>query len=171
MRDLQAKIVELEEWRSTEKNIPSSLPTIKSYDIIVYSIATEECQDLASRFKENAKKDIAGMMDLYEKSIFDIQRYIQRPKINFKDEHPIPYALFNQLEDSFEKIKAEARVKEIISKEDIQDLLVKSSMEYSCYTTFVHKFVISMEEYSKCNIALNVKKSHIFNSREESILS
>ena len=45
MRDLQEKIVELKEWRSTEKNIPSSLSMIKSYDIMVYSMATEECQD------------------------------------------------------------------------------------------------------------------------------
>jgi hypothetical protein len=28
-----------------------------------------------------------------------------------------------------------------------------------------------MEEYRKCNIALDVKKAHIFNSREEKILS
>ena len=59
MRDLQAKIVELEEWRSTEKNIPSSLPMIKSYDIIVHSMATIECRDLASRFEENARKYLA----------------------------------------------------------------------------------------------------------------
>jgi vacuolar-type H+-ATPase subunit I/STV1 len=76
MRDLQDKIIELEEWRSIEKKIHSSLPTIKGYDIIVYSIATEECQDLASRFEENARKDLAGMVDLYEKSTYDIQRYI-----------------------------------------------------------------------------------------------
>ena len=43
MRDLQAKIVELEEWRSTENNIPSSLPMIKSYVITVHSMATIEC--------------------------------------------------------------------------------------------------------------------------------
>lgn len=66
MRGLQAKIVELEEWRSIKKNIPSSLPTIKIYDITMYSMATEECQDLASRFEENARKDLARMMDLYE---------------------------------------------------------------------------------------------------------
>ena len=76
MRDMQAKIVELEEWRSTEKNIPSSLLMIKRYDISVHSSVTIECQDLASRFEENAKKDLAEMMDLYEKSIYDIQRYI-----------------------------------------------------------------------------------------------
>jgi enoyl-[acyl-carrier-protein] reductase (NADH) len=39
---------------------------IKSYDIVVHSMATTECQDLASRFQEKARKDLAGMMDLYE---------------------------------------------------------------------------------------------------------
>lgn len=116
MRYLQAKIVELKEWRSTEKNIPSSLPMIKSYYITVHSMALMECQDLASRFKENARKDLAGMMDIYEKSTYDIQRYIQWPKINFKDEHPVPYALFKQLKDSFERIKVEVQDNEEFSK-------------------------------------------------------
>ena len=43
MRDLQAKIEDLEEWRSTETNIPSILPVIKSYDISVNTLATIEC--------------------------------------------------------------------------------------------------------------------------------
>jgi CRISPR/Cas system-associated endonuclease Cas3-HD len=54
MRDLQAKIENLEEWRTTEKNVPSSLLVIKSYDISVHTLATIKCEDLASRFKENA---------------------------------------------------------------------------------------------------------------------
>ena len=65
----------------------------------------------------------------------------------------------------------EVQAKEEFSIEDIQELLVKPSMEYSHYTTFMQKFVISVEEYKKCNIALVVKKAHIFNSREEKILS
>ena len=85
MRDLQEKIIELEEWRRTEKDIPSSLPMVKRYDITVYSMATTEYLDLASKFEENTRKDIAGMMDLYEKSTYDIQRYIQWPKINLKE--------------------------------------------------------------------------------------
>jgi hypothetical protein len=71
------------------------------------------------------------MMDLYEISIYDIQKYIQWLEINFEDEHPVPYALFKQFEDNFDKINAEVRAKEIISKEYIQELLVKPSMEYS----------------------------------------
>ena len=90
--------------------------------------------------------------------------------MNFEDEHPGPYAFFKQLEDDFVKVKAEVREAEF-SKEDIQELLVKPSMEYSHYSTFVHKFVISMEEYRKCNIALDVKRLHIFNATEEKILS
>ena len=140
---------------------------MKSYDISVHTLDTTECQDLASRFEENARKDLVGMMDLYAKSIYDIQSYIQWPEINLEDEHPIPFSFFQKLEGSNEKIKAEVRAKEFISKEDIEELLVNLSMDYSHYTTFVHKFVISMEEYKKCNIALDVKKVHIFNSREE----
>ena len=79
--------------------------------------------------------------------------------------------MFKKIEGDFEKVKAEIQAKEEFSKENIQELLVKPSMEYSHYSAFVHKFVISMEEYRKCNIALDVKKAHIFNSREENILS
>ena len=43
MRDLQAKIEDLEEWGSMKKNIPSSLPLIKSYEISVHALATTEC--------------------------------------------------------------------------------------------------------------------------------
>jgi len=74
---------------------------------------------LASQFEENTRKDLVGMMNLYEKVTYDIQRYVQWPEINFEDKHPVPYVLFTQLEDKFEKIKVEVRSKEIISKEDI----------------------------------------------------
>ena len=51
------------------------------------------------------------MMELYEKSIYDIQRYIQWPEINFEDEHPVPFAFFQELDDRYEKIKAEVQAK------------------------------------------------------------
>ena len=107
MRDLQAKIEDIEEWRNKEKNAPSILPVIKIYDINVHTLATTECQDLASRFKENARKDLARMMDLYEKYIYDIQICIQWPEINLKYEHPFPFSFFQKLEDNYEKIKVE----------------------------------------------------------------
>ena len=110
-------------------------------------------------------------MDVYKKSTYDIQRYIRWLDINLEDEHPILSTLFDQLRSDYEKVKAEVQAKEEFSQEDIQELLVKPSMEYSHYSAFVHKFVITMEEYRKCNIALAVKKVHIFNPKEEKILS
>ena len=125
MRNMQEKIIELDGWRSTKKNIPNSLPLVKSYDITVYSMATEECQDFASWFEENARKDLAGMMDLYEKYTYDIQRYVKWPKINFEEDHLVSITIFEQIEKDFEKVKAEVQVKKEISMEDIQELLVK----------------------------------------------
>ena len=119
MRNLQEKIIELDEWRSTKKDIPSSLPSVKRYDIIVYSMAIEECQDLVSRFEENARKDLAGMMELYEKSMYHIQRYIQCPEINFEEDHQVPITVFEQIEKDFEKVKAEVQVKKEFSMEDV----------------------------------------------------
>ena len=62
-------------------------------------------------------------------------------------------------------------MKEVISKDDIQEFLVKSSMNFSHYTTFVHKFVVDMEKFKECNLSLDINKAHIFNSREQSILT
>ena len=65
-----------------------------------------ECQELASKFEEKARQNLVGMMDLYEKSIYDVQRYIKWPRINFRDEHPISFDFFQELEDRYENIKA-----------------------------------------------------------------
>ena len=94
MKSIQVKIEDLDKWRSMEKNVHSSLLVSKNYDNSVHTLATNECQELTSRFEENARINLAGMMDLYEKSIYDIQRYIQWPEINFKDEHSAPFAFF-----------------------------------------------------------------------------
>ena len=55
MESLQFKIKELDKWRSIEKNVPSSLPVIKTYDISLHTLATSECQELTSRFEEKAR--------------------------------------------------------------------------------------------------------------------
>ena len=67
--------------------------------------------------------------------------------------------------------KAKFQAEEVISKDDIQEFLVKSSMEFSYYTSFVHKFVVDMEKFNECNLTLNINKEHIFNSREKRILT
>ena len=111
------------------------------------------------------------MIELYEKLIYDIQRYIQWPKINFEDEHLVSFAFFQELKDKYERIKAEFQEKEVISKVDIQELLIKSLMEYSHYIASMHKCVINMEKFKECNLSLDVKKAHIFHSHEENILT
>ena len=55
MESLQAKIEELETWRNTKKNVPSSLPAVKSYDTRLHTLATNKCQELASKFKEKVR--------------------------------------------------------------------------------------------------------------------
>ena len=76
MESLQVSIEELDKWRSIENNVPSSLIVIKTYDINLHTLATSECQELASIFEGWDWQNLVGMMDLYEKSIYDIQRYI-----------------------------------------------------------------------------------------------
>ena len=76
IRSLQAKIEYLDKWRSMENNVLSSLLVIKIYDISLHTFATSECQDSTFIFEENATQNPLGMMELYDKSIYDIQRYI-----------------------------------------------------------------------------------------------
>ena len=66
------------------------------------------------------RQSLAGMMDVYDKLVYDVQRYLHCPKINFKDKHPISFAFFQELEDKYERTKAEVQEKEVISKDDIQ---------------------------------------------------
>ena len=77
------------------------------------------------------------MMDLYENITYDIQRYIQCPEINFKENHSVPITMFEEIEKDFERVKAQVQTKKEFSVEDIQELLVRPSMEYSHYTAFV----------------------------------
>ena len=68
-------------------------------------------------------------------------------------------------------VKVEVQLKEFISKEDIQEFLVKPSEEFSLYMDFIHKFMINMDNYRECNLTLDIKKEHIFNSQEKRILT
>jgi hypothetical protein len=171
MESLQAKTEELDKWRNMEKNLTSSLPTIKNYDIRLHTLATNECQELASKFEVKGRQSLAGIMDVYDKSIYDTQRYIQWPEINFRDEHPISFAFFQELEYKYEMTKVEVQEKEVISKDDIQECFVKPTMDFSHYTTFVHTFVVDMEKFKEYNLTLDAKKQHIFNSQEQQILT
>ena len=104
------------------------------------------------------------MMDVYYKLVYDVQRYLQWPEINFRDEHPISFSFFQELKDTYEVIKADVQSKEFISKEDIQEFLFNPSKEFSLYMAFIHKFMIGMENYKECNLTLDIKREQIFNS-------
>ena len=67
MESLQTKIEQLDRWRNMERNVPSGLLTVKSYDIQLHTLDTNECQELASQFEERARWSLEGMMDVYDK--------------------------------------------------------------------------------------------------------
>ena len=120
MESLQVKIEDLDKWRKTEKNVPSSIPIVKYYDIRLHTLDMNECQELASKYEEKDRQSLAGMMDVYEKSIYYVQRYLQWLGINFRDEHLVSFSFFQELEDKDEMIKEDVQAKEVISKDDIQ---------------------------------------------------
>ena len=66
MESLQVKIGELDRWRNIKKSVLSSLLEIKTYDIRLHTLVMNECQELASKFEEKARQNLAGMMELYE---------------------------------------------------------------------------------------------------------
>ena len=111
------------------------------------------------------------MMVVYDKSVQDVKKYLRWLEINFRDEHPFFFSFFQKLQDAYEVMKVEVQSKEYISKEDIQEFLVKSSKEFSLYTIFIHKFMVSMKNFKECNLTLDVKKKHILNSREKRIVT
>ena len=47
------------------------------------------------------------MMNVYDKSIQDVQRYLQWPEINLRNEHPIYFAFFQELKHKYEVTKEE----------------------------------------------------------------
>ena len=83
IESLKTKIEELHRWRNIEKNVSSGLPAIKDYDIRLHTLATNECQEMDSKFEEKANQCLEGMMSVYDKSVQDVQKYLQWPEINF----------------------------------------------------------------------------------------
>ena len=80
---------------------------IKAYDIKLHTLDTNECQELASKFEERVKQIMAWMMNVNDRSVQDIQKYLQWAKINFQDENPIIFSFFQELEDTYEVVKKE----------------------------------------------------------------
>ena len=49
---------------------------IKSYDIRLHTLATNEFQELASKFEEKFKPSLVGVMKVYTDNVQDIQKDI-----------------------------------------------------------------------------------------------
>ena len=77
-----------------EKSVLSSLPAVKSYDFRLHTLATNEFQELASKFEERERKILERMMDVYDTLVKYVQIYLQWPKINFRDEHRNSFSFF-----------------------------------------------------------------------------
>ena len=99
------------------------------------------------------------------RSVFNGLRSISEMSIQFH------FYFLQEIKDTYEIVKVEVQSKEFISKEDIQEFLVKQSMDFSHYIAFVHKFVVDMEKFKECNLTLDVKKEQIFNSQEQRTLT
>ena len=84
MESLQTKIEEIDRWRNMEKSVPNGIPTINTYNIRVHTLDTNEYQEIASKFEDKAKQSLVGMMSFYDKSVQDVQKYVQWPEINFQ---------------------------------------------------------------------------------------
>jgi hypothetical protein len=77
MESLWTKIEELDEWINLDNNVPGALLIIKAYDIILHTLATNECQELASKFEEKVKQSLAMVMKFYRDNVQDMKNDIQ----------------------------------------------------------------------------------------------
>ena len=82
MESLQTNVEELDEWINLEKNVLGGLPIIKSYDIILHTLATNECMKFASKFEEKVQQSLVGIMKVHTNNVQDTQKDIQWPVIN-----------------------------------------------------------------------------------------
>ena len=57
--------------------------------------------------EERVRQILTGMMDVYDKSVYHDQRYLQLLEMNFRDEHPISFSFFQDVKDKYEMTKAE----------------------------------------------------------------
>ena len=64
----------------------------------------------------------------------------------------------------------EVLAREVISKEDIQGLLIRQAKEVTNFNVFIRKFKGKMEDFKECHLSLVIKKEYVFNEREQRII-
>ena len=80
MESMQTKIEDIDKWRNMKKNVPSTLPIVKTYDVRLHTLATNEGQELYSKFEERVRQSLAVMMDVYDKSIMMFKDIFNGPR-------------------------------------------------------------------------------------------
>ena len=78
---------------------------------------------------------------------------------------------FQNLKDKYKAVKAEVLAREVISKEDIQELLIRPAKEVTKFSAFIKNFKAEMEAFKECHLSLDIKKEYVFNAREQRIIS
>ena len=79
------------------------------------------------------------------------------------------FSFFQKLENEYEAIKAQVRVKDMISMEEIQKFLIKPEKEVTKFNDFIRIFKEEMEIFKDCHLKLDIKKKYEFNDREQQI--
>ena len=82
MESFWVKIEELDRQRNIENNDLSGSLRIKAYDIILHTLAIDECQEFSLKFKEKVKQSLTGIMKVYIEIVQDIEKDVHCPKIN-----------------------------------------------------------------------------------------
>ena len=64
----------------------------------------------------------------------------------------------------------EVLAREVFSKEDIQELLIRPTEEVAKFISFIRKFKAEMEAFKECHLSLDIKKEYVFNAKEQRII-
>ena len=59
----------------------------------------------------------------------------------------------------------------MISMEEIQKFLIKSTKEVTKFNEFIRILKKEMEIFKECRLKFNIKKEYVFNAREQQIIA
>lgn len=79
-------------------------------------------------------------MKIYISNIQEMQRNVQWPEIDLQQDQQMTFSFSEKLEKEYEIIKAEIRVKDMISMEEIQKFLMKLAKEVTKSNDFFRIF-------------------------------
>ena len=90
-------------------------------------------------------------------------------EINLQQEQKMTLTFFQKLENEYEAIKVEVRVKDMISMEEIERFLIKLEKEVTKFNEFIRIFKEEMDIFKECHLKLDIKRGYVLNAREQQI--